>query len=363
MISRRRQYTPIGLDIADNVVHAVQFRHNAGSWKLHACASFEFDPKQDADSNGPSLQSALHLIAASQEFVGRTVVTDIPRAHMEVRRVHLPAEVPLDDRAAVLPALRREARSCLLYNPDEAVLDFVPLADVKHDDDKTQPVLLVACRKEIIHAQLAVLKEAGLGVSHVDISPAAAARIHGHGDHISVQIDFQHNTTVIALVQGRSLLFSRTIRMGAGALVDGLSRSLAASAEESWMLIGTYGIGDQEYTGIELAQVVEVGLIPPETVPGMLRDCLRRPLHKLAAEVKRTVDYFILQRRGGRVETGRVFGSRLPAGFESFLMQFIDVPIEIGDPFSASEGERVAQTTEPYAYVVAAGLALRGTHL
>ena len=355
---KKMPFTPIGLDISDTTLSAVQFAREAGSVRLHAALTCNIDANGDAAAADGKLRDALTALIASGRFVGREVVGAMPRTDVDIRPVTLPEGVTARDGQRFTSALRDEARGCLLYKPEDAVIDYLPLNTGQEAVDGQAKVLLVAARREVLNRYLAAMKAVGLKCAHLDVAPCAAARLLEKENSIYTLIDLDRRCSVISIARGGDLLFSRTLKFGMTAFVDAVAEGLEVPASEAEAMLRSYGIARPESHRIDLDVVGETGCVDPGVISATLFEMCGKAARYIAAEAKRSIDYFALHRYGGKVERAYLLGAFLPMHLDTFLSDRLSIPVSpVHVPDMSSEpGSR---RNDESGYVVAAGLALR----
>ena len=83
-----------------------------------------------------------------------------------------------------------EASSCLLYRPEDAVIDYLPIHMETQLSSGGMQSLLIAARKECVNRHLALLRAAGLRSVHLDVGGCAAARLIGRDNAAIAIVDY-----------------------------------------------------------------------------------------------------------------------------------------------------------------------------
>lgn len=347
--------SPIGIDIRKASVHAVQLRGRNGSAAVHAAGSQPIGQAVSGRQDAPAPVLALQRLLASHPFRGRRVVSAVPGGSYDMRPISIPKDA-LPGTSGFLDALRMEARSCLLYPPDAASLDFVPWPQHGADMEKA-PGLLVAAEKVVVNRHLALLKAAGLRSLYVDVGPAAAARSLADKDELYVIVDVDEESTAISLGRGSSLLFSRTINFGALAMIESLAKALETEPAAARQVLHAFGVSPVSARACDLGACAESGRVSAEALSGIAHDILAATVARLAREITRTIDYFAIQGHGGGVERIVLAAGALPESTAGCLDALLPQAVRPANPFARMTG---AAPRDPGGYAVAAGLAMRG---
>ena len=348
------QMTPIGIQVRGGAAHAVQLRRQNGRAVMEAAVS---EPLEELGLGADPLSHALHRIMGRRLFQGKHAVAAIPAGEVEVRPLRLPPGV-VPGGPGVDSILLAEARSCLLYDPAEAVLDYLPLPEAAADTGNRHMVLLIASRREKVHRFVAVLREAGLRCDHLEVAPCAVARILRQEQAFYAMVDLDERHAVISIAQGPCLRFSRTVKVGYREWVERLRTALDVSEDMALDLLREFGFEASTEARMNLDLIHETGSLGEGVLQAQLRDICGPGLNQLLAEVRRTIDYFALLPGGKRVERIFLLGQLLPRGIGPLLEDHLQTPVApaktLGECCGIS-GEAAQQWAAPI------GLALRGS--
>ena len=366
--NRTKYFTPIGIDVKDAAVVAVQYLVDHGIPSLHAAAMQRLVPNADPDERDAALRSALRSVIESQSFVGRRSVSAMARGDVEIRRLQLGASIEPDDGEIFEDELRNRARVTLLYDIDDAVLDYTPIGSHNEDGETFFTVLLIAAPKTSVRRHLNLFGATGLNCSHLDVAPCAAARVYRDDRSTYALIDLDFESTVISVAQGEDLLFSRRLKFGMQSAIDSLAASMEIAPRDAAKMIRRYGIESSASIRCDLDDATANGKVNPEVIQATLFEICSPFFERLAGEVKRSIEYVSHQNHalfgrgpwiGGEVEQAILFGTLVPNRIEGFLSDRLDLPFSIAAPFGEGESAIEAVSANPSAFLVAAGLALR----
>lgn len=336
-------------------IHAVQFRRDS---KRNASVVAASEPVVSRAGGEDAFVSALRRLTENGDFEGNRVVSALPANEVEIRPLRLPKGVS-PGSANFGQALLNEARSCLLYDPAEAVLDYLPFAGEGLDADQRQMVLLIASRRERVNRFLAIFKEAGLHCEHLEVAGCAAARVLKGQQGCYAIVDLDQLQTVISVAEGSRMLFSRIVKLGYGEWIQRVANALEVSPLAAQELLQDIGVAQTAFKSIDLDLVEDSGLLASEIVPAVLHEVCGRSIEQLAREIRRTTDYFALLPGGGRVEHVYLLGDLFPNNIAHSLQERLQVPVSIGAP-QLEAGAPPADERFAARLTIAQGLALRG---
>ncbi len=311
----RKRYSPIGLNITDRAVFAIQFTISGGRAKVHHQVTVALE--DGVDGAELSALKAIRADMTTNAFHRRDVIASVHNHSVDMRKITLSKDL-LSGTPEFHEALVLEARPVLPYDPDHAVLDFLPISDHSEEPSEDNVYLLFASRKESINRQLAALSAAGFACLHIDAGPCAASRMFSSGETVLlVEIDAHH--LQVSVSQGTELLFSRTLSHGFIREDEGAEQALSESATE----------------------VVDTAH------------------ENLVTEIKRSVEYFGHQRDAQPIDCGVLLGLPTPPEFVELLSKRLDFTIHEGTSFLTGSQLEVEPFDDALEFAVASGLALR----
>ena len=359
-LRRQVHYTPIGIDIRDAAVYGVQFAKSEDQFAVHAAARQPIETNPDTEGRAEAVTIAIRELLRGTRFAGRAAVTALPSHKVDTRPVVLPAEACDEDGPAFTRALLQEASSCLLYSPEDAVINYIRLGNSGDEEEKHSEVLLLACRKESAFRHLSLMKEAGVRVRHLDSAACAAVRVLGKDKRTVVIVDLDERHCVISIGKGKDLQFSRTINFGVKDIIEEVSRNLEVDAAVAASMLNHRPISHTAKEPIRHHQVENTGLLSADCLSSGLFDSCRQALERIADEVRRSIDYFSGLRSSSRVETAILAGAVVPKGLEPYLEERLRVPVARARAFNLCPETDLDTNEDESLFVRAAGLALRG---
>ncbi|ROR80013.1 type IV pilus assembly protein PilM [Plantibacter flavus] len=259
--------------------------------------------------------------------------------------------VPKSSRQRMKEALPFHVADKLPFPVDEAILDFLPVAQVEADAS-TVNGLLVAARAVDVHANVEAVSRAGLHVESVDVVPFATARLVAHnnvGEGGLALVDIGATATTMTVLIGGVPRFVRIVPTGGQAITERLAADLGVDLQRAELLKVRIGMTHQ----------------PASTPEKVAVDSVIHAAHELIESVRSTLQFFMNANRGITVASIRLLGggSQL-LGLKEALTAATDLPATFARPFGkltfgprVDEAHARAHTAE---YAVALGLALRG---
>jgi len=352
-------HTPIGIDVGDLAVRAVQFTSDKRGLQLHAAVTRRIRPGEPSDEGiREATIAALRAVARSGSFIGTKVVTAMPRANVDIRAFRLSSKVKPEDGPAFLDAVLDEIRSTLLYPPEQACLDFIPISTTQDAQNNEDTYLLVASRQEKVKDYLSLFDAVGFHCLHLDVASCAVARVLGDKEEMEAFIELNHNNTVISMSQGGELRFSRTVKLGLNNMIDELCQSLNFRREEAETLLRHFGMTHRGTMTLDLAMIEQTGRLEENVFPTVVFEVCSRIFEMIVTELQRSVNYVVNQRHGGAAKKSILHGI-VPANLDLYLSERLSMPVVLGDALAQFSDNGETPNVRNLPYAVAVGLALR----
>ena len=353
------RHTPIGLDIRDDEVFGVQFAKAGEHLSLNACVRRAIAPHDTEDARELAVKNAIESLLKDDAFSGRKAISALGTDDVDTRPVVLPAEACDDEGPEFAKALLVEATSCLLYSPEDAVLNYIFLDQSGLEDQSHTEVLLIASQKERVKRHLKTLKRSGARITHVDSAACAAVRLLGDDDsaHCVIELDSKH--CIVSIGRGRDLQFSRAIKFGTERIIQAVAAELDVTPEEAALMLDRRGIDHAAHASFDAAEFDATGALNRGTLQRGLFESCRPVLDQLAVEIRRSISYFGGLRSATGVTHAVLAGGVTPKGLPAYLQSRLEIPVTVANAFAVCGEDTGIDTTEEYLYVRAAGLALR----
>src|SRR5437660_5472349 len=334
----RRTSDTFGLDIGSSAVKVVQLHGSS----LIGLGVASLPP--DAIAEG-TIKDPPSVVEAIKDAVGRAAVGSKEAAigvsgrELIIKKVQIP-EVPVKE---LRDAVQLEAEHHIPFAIDEVFLDYHGVGQ----HDSLLDLILVAVKKSKVLEYAAVVEQAGLRPSIVDVDSFALGNQfelnYPDDRHEAVAlIDIGASFMKTNVVRGGSTIFARDIPFGGNNYTQAIAQQLKVPFEQA-----------------EAAKLGrDVGVRWEAVVPAL--EALRR---ELSLEVQSTFDYFASTAESERI--GRIVlagGCSLLPGLNDYLASNWGIPVELSRPFARigvdpAYGEEV-NAAGP-ALAVAVGLGLR----
>ena len=338
----RKASDVFGLDIGSSAVKALKLKETGGTYRIEALGIAPLPPDAIADGSikdSGTVANAIRSAVAKAGVSGKETVIAICGRELIIKKIQIP-EVPPRD---VHDVVQLEAEHHIPFAIDEVFLDYHGVG--KHDS--LLDLILVAVKKSKVLEYAAVVEQAGLRPSIVDVDSFALGNQfelnYPDDRHEAVAlIDIGASFMKTNVVRGGSTIFARDIPFGGNNYTQAIAQQLKVPFEQA-----------------EAAKLGrDVGVRWEAVVPA-----LEAVSRELSLEVQRTFDYFASTAESERI--GRIVlagGCSLLPGLNDYLSSNWGIPVELARPFERIEVD--PQYTEDVnaagpALAVAVGLALR----
>lgn len=172
-------------------------------------------------------------------FKTKRCVTAVSGRSVIVRYVTM-AQMPIED---LRQAIKFEADKYIPFEVDEVIMDTQILEDnVGESGSPEMKVLLVAVRKSLVEEHLALLNDAGLTPSIIDVDAfclgnAFEARARAQGglapEKVVALIDIGANKTNINILKGKTSYFTREVYLAGNDFTEAVSRKFNLDTQEA----------------------------------------------------------------------------------------------------------------------------------
>ncbi len=253
-------------------------------------------------------------------------------------------------------AIRFRAEEVLPIPLDEAVLDYVVLADdVREDGTSSKRILLVVAYREVVDRYLQACRGAGLEVVGIDLEAFALLRsLEAPGDRdpgagALVAAVIGHDRTTIAVSTGRFCEFTRVLDWGGWSLNVAIARELDRAPSEVESIKRQLSFAHE--TSVE-------GLTPEQVTK--TRNAVERALASFSRELVASLHFY--QAQPGALGIGEVVltgGTAHMDGLPDAIGQLVGVPVRLGDPFKRVKvGPNITHEAQHGSVAVAVGLGI-----
>lgn len=350
LFSRNRQV--VGLDIGSSHVKLLQLENDRSTnkWRLTSFGMTELPPEAIVDGsvmNTNVIVDAINELIAQHRVKTKQVIASVSGNAVIIKRINLPM-MTLDE---LEESIQWEAEQYIPFDINDVNID-VQILEGASDDPGQMEVLLVAARKDLVNEYMSLIQQAGLKPMVMDVDSFAVANMfemnYGSVEGAVALINIGASNVNIHVLRDGVSAFTRDIGMGGRQFTEEIQRTLNISYEEAEAM----KVGGDESDATSM-------------VPQEIEQVLSSVGENLAAEIQRSLDFYLSTTAGGGLS--QVFlsgGAARTPGLARAISQQTGLPVEIVDPFRAIE---IDQRTFNPGYLrdiapqaaVAVGLAIR----
>ena len=349
---RKAKRTAIGLHMQSGLLTAAQLDFAPDGPKLRALAECTVA----AGAAEEDIAEALVGMIDAHPFLGRRVVSVVGVHVLSVQSIR----VPLVDGEDLQTIVRSEAAERLRIPAGSAEVRYLPVAEVRHEENVRQEILLLACPTAIIEREQRILRAARLSPAAIDLEPAAVMRsLRPEPQDASVQdsadataqcgiISLSRESLTLTLVESGRILFVKHLADGGLALDRAIAQAMDFAIREASRLRNSVAHCEQ--------------LDQNDDVHRALADALDRPLDMMVRELELCLRYHKITFRRPLASL-TLTGCDAAGWIAAFLGQRLGVACTLGalgtpaGPILGLPGE--GQRMQPTRWMTAIGAALR----
>lgn len=293
--------------------------------------------------NHMAVVDALRGLVSQLKIKGRNVVTALSGANVIVKRIVLEkaGTEEFDD------TIRWEAEQYVPFDINEVIYDYQVL-DKKGTDSKME-VMMVACKKTVIESYQAVFKDAGLNPSIIDVDLFALQNVqeanYPAGSAVAL-VDIGAASLKLSVCADGRPLFTRDSAVGGRALTAEIQKHLNLSYQE--------------------AELLKIDGNAEGQMPQEVADLMHVMAENLAAEVKRSIDFYTASNSGANIGYILLSGGscRLP-NLAKMIEDMMGIPTPLLNPFNQLGYDAKAFNSDYISAIssvaaIPVGLAIRG---
>ncbi len=312
--------TPIGIDVGDDAVRAIQL--DSRTSEIKAAAMF---PLPESDARDTHLYSGqLRKSLRRSGFTGSRCVIGAPREHVHVH----PIRVPHMSSKELQESLAWEASERFSIPRDSVQVDGVMTGARAPgvDDDRAEVVLFALDERNIV-SWLDLLMESGLSPLCLEPGFCGVARAHSlhcrreqDRDRVRVVLDFSARGTTLIYLRGDRIGFCKTFDIG-GELLD------CATSESLGMdLVSAAALRRDRLMASSRSHSMDV------SAQSGASDAVAQILHRLVEDVALCLRHCAVAFRGARPECIVLSGREsLEPRFCEMLESGTGIPVTLDD--------------------------------
>jgi len=338
----------IGLDIGSSSVKVCQLKETKRGYQLSSFSMIPLPPEAIVDGsimNATAVVDAIRELIASQKIKAKEAAVSVSGVSVILRKINLPV-MTLEE---LEESIQWEAEQYIPFDINDVYIDVAILNE--HNDQGQMDVLLVAAKKDMINDYTAVVREAGIEATIVDVDAFALQNAFEVNYDLPVGetvalINVGASVVNINVLQSRVSAFTRDISQGGNQYTDEIQKQLNVSYDEAEAL------------------KVGGGADSDAVVPQEVERVMQQVSEAIANDVQRSLDFYGATAADATINRIYLSGgcAKVPALARAIEAK-TGVPVEEFDPFRNIDAGRALDPTflrrhAPMA-TVAVGLALR----
>ncbi len=341
--------TQIGVSIGTSSVKIAELKKSGKNYSMvhFGIAQLAEDAVVNREiMNHMAVVDAVRNLASQLKIKGKNVITSLSGAAVIVKKILME---PMDNKE-LHDAILWEAEQYVPFDINEVVFDFQVLN--KNGPEGKMEILLVACKKGIVESYQAVLKDAGLNASCVDIDYFALQNTYEANYPTQTPaaiVDIGASSLKLVIVNQGTPLFTRDTAIGGKTLTSEIQKHLNLSYQEAELLKID---GNLTGNGSQMPQEVT--------------DLIQVMTENLASEIKRSMDFYTASNAGTNPAYILLTGGscRLP-NLSKTVEELVGLPTQIMNPFNSVQYDQKTFTPDYITAIgslctVPIGLAIRG---
>jgi type IV pilus assembly protein PilM len=337
----------LGLDIGSNSIKAVELEWRKKSPRLKVFGMIHLPPEAIVDGafmDSASIVDSIRSLVEGLKVKTKNVAVSISGHSVYIKTIN----VPNMSKEQLEESIKWEAEQQIPFDIEDVNIDFQILETQTAPDQ--MPVLLVAAKKDMINDYTAVIEEAGLTPTIVDVDSFAIENAfnltnESPPDEVVALVNIGASVMNINILQGGTSAFTRDISIGGRQITEEIQKRLKMPYEEAEAL----KVKERD-AGAQSAEVDKI---------------IQSTAEQLATEVRRSLEFFAASSSFGEIKKIFLSGgcAKIPM-LPALIEERIGTPVEVFNPFTKIEyntdefSPDYIKEVGPLA-AVAVGLALR----
>jgi len=307
----------IGLDIGSSSIKAVELDWGKKTPRLKHFGMIPLPPEAIVDGafmDSASIVESIRSLIEGLRIKTKNVAVSVSGHSVYIKTINVPtmSETQLEE------SIRWEAEQQIPFDIEDVNLDFQILGEQMSPEQ--MPVLLVAAKKDMINDYTAVIEEAGLQPTIVDVDVFAIENAYNLSfespeDEVVALVNIGASVMNINILKGGISAFTRDIAVGGRQITEEIQKRLKLTYEEAESL----KIRERD-AGTQSAEVERI---------------IQGTAEQLASEVRRSLEFFAAS--ASAVEIKKIFLSGGCAKIQTLpglIEERISIPVEVFNPFA-----------------------------
>ena len=315
----------IGLDIGSHSVKVMELKEvKGGAWKLAKFGIHKLPAEAIVDGaimNSSAVVEGIQDLIARHKIKVKNVVTGVSGTSVIIKKITLPAmtEDELEE------SIQWEAEQYIPFSINDVYVD-TQILNKGMDDTGQMEVLLVAAKKDIIYEYTALIKEAGLNPTIVDVDGFSIENCFDLNEDLGVEevtalVNVGASLTNINILNQGITAFTRDINMGGNQFTEEIQKQLNVSYEEAEAL---------KFGGNASTVENTTDAIVPQEVGAILKSMA----DTISLEIQRSIDFYL--GTAPEITLSRIIlsgGTSKVTALRDSLEAALGARVDLADPF------------------------------
>ncbi|MFH0976667.1 MAG: pilus assembly protein PilM [Spirochaetota bacterium] len=223
------------IDIGTSSIKVVTVKTGLKDFKVKNFIYEDID--QENENKEEALLEALGKIISENNLKDYKILTSLPMQKAVIRNMTF----PFNDKDKIAEVLPIQAEEAVPFRLEDIVLDFQMLKGKTPDEGE---ILLAVAEKSTIQKQISYYNASGINPVSMGIESQALFECYRYfnrmKDEAIIQLDIGNAKTILNIVHGNNLLFTRSIAIGAGTILNEISDTLKLQKPEIKKLFEEY---------------------------------------------------------------------------------------------------------------------------
>jgi type IV pilus assembly protein PilM len=352
MFNLRSTY-PIGIDLSDQSIYAVQLKETRQGLAVRGLAHREFELGDEGIfDTGDALISEIEEALNNRAFRGKRVVVHFPPENI----ISFPISFQVGEAETLEEAILREAEQHLPFPIAEAIIDYASIVSLPSGGANRYKASITTAHRDQMKKYLLMLKEAGLTVEAVEGGISCLIRLHRYlyefDSNPIVLCNIGYTGSILSVVTGDGILVQRSLPWGIQILLRKVQENLEISRDRAKTIVKQYGILCND--GINLG----------DSMSRAINQMATTYLEELIHEFHNIIGYVISEEQDVVLERIYIYGQgSLIRYMDRYLEREVNIPTTlIINPMTKvelPEDNILSDVSEGASFALALGLAMR----
>lgn len=364
VISNFKSTYPIGIDIGDQTIYAVQLKETRQGLAVRGLAHREFElGAEGIFETGDALISELEEALKNKAFRGKRVVVHFPPENI----ISFPIYFQVGKAETLEEAILRESEQHLSFPIEEAIIDYPSIISLPSGEANKYKASVIAAHKDQMKKYLLMLNEAGLTVEAVDGGISSLIHLHRYLYELNsnpiVLCNIGYTGSILSVVTRDRILVQRSLPWGIQILLRKVQENLELSKFKSKTLLKQYGVLYKDDTSLDDGEDLSDRDTTGDSMSRAIYQMVTPYLAELIYEFHNIIGYVISEEQDAVLERIYIYGQgSFIRHMDHYLEKQLNIPTTLINPItkvSLPDDAILPDVSEGASFALALGLAMR----